>query len=290
MISVITNIEADHMATYDGDFNKLKKTFIEFLHNLPFYGMAVLCVDDDVVRELLPSVGRSILTYGFSEDADFAITNMTKHSLSTSFSVRRPNDLPPIDVTISMPGDHNVLNATAAIAVASDEGISDDAIQRGLKNFQGVGRRFEVYGEYEIEEGSVLLVDDYGHHPTEVEATIAAARQAWPDRRLLMIYQPHRYTRTKDLYEDFVRVLSTVDSLLLLEVYSAGEQVITGADGRSLSGSIRNRGQVDPIFVEDISLVADVLKNVMQPGDVVLTQGAGNVGGIAAELAAGKLG
>jgi UDP-N-acetylmuramate--alanine ligase len=290
MISVVTNIEADHMATYDGDFNKLKKTFIEFLHNLPFYGMAVMCIDDDVVREILPAVGRSLLTYGFSEDADFAITAMTKHSLSTSFSVRRPKGLEPIDVTINMPGDHNVLNATAAIAVASDEGVSDQAIQLGLKNFEGVGRRFELCGEYDIEGGSVLLVDDYGHHPTEVEATIAAARQAWPDRRLLMVYQPHRYTRTKDLYEDFVRVLSTVDSLLLLEVYAAGETPITGADGRSLSGSIRSRGQVDPVFVEDIGSVADILKNVMQPGDVVLTQGAGNVGTIAAELAAGKLG
>lgn len=290
MVSIVTNIEADHMATYDGDFNKLKKTFIEFLHNLPFYGMAVMCVDDDVVRELLPSVGRSILTYGFSEDADYSIINIEKKSLNTSFSVKRPNNLATIDVTINMPGDHNVLNATAAIAVATDEGISDQSIQRGLENFQGVGRRFELYGEFPIDEGSVLLVDDYGHHPTEVEATIAAARQAWPDRRLVMVYQPHRYTRTKDLYEDFVRVLSTVDSLLLLEVYSAGEQVIPGADGRSLSGSIRKRGQVEPIFVEKIETVADVLKDVIKPGDIVLTQGAGNVGGIAAELAAGKLG
>ncbi|WP_101760176.1 UDP-N-acetylmuramate--L-alanine ligase [Oceanicoccus sp. KOV_DT_Chl] len=292
MVSVITNIEADHMATYEGDFNKLKKTFVEFLHNLPFYGMAVMCIDDDVVRELLPAVGRSILTYGFSEDADFSISNISKQSLKTSFTVSRPAGLSPINVTINMPGDHNVLNATAAIAVATDENIDDQAIQRGLENFQGVGRRFQLYGEFEIDNdgGSVLLVDDYGHHPTEVAATISAARQAWPERRLVMIYQPHRYTRTKDLYEDFVRVLSTVDSLLLLEVYSAGEEVITGADGRSLSGSIRSRGQVDPVFVEDIADVAAVLKNVIQPGDVVLTQGAGNVGGIAGQLAAGQLG
>ena len=290
MVSVITNIEADHMATYGGDFNKLKKTFVEFLHNLPFYGMAVMCIDDDVVRELLPAVGRSILTYGFSDDADFAIKNINKHSLSTSFTVVRPGDLAAIDVTINMPGDHNVLNATAAIAVATDEGVSDAAIQRGLAGFEGVGRRFQVYGEFDIDGGSVLLVDDYGHHPTEVEATISAARQAWPDRRLLMVYQPHRYSRTKDLYEDFVRVLSTVDSLLLLEVYAAGEDPVVGADGRSLSGSIRNRGQVDPVFVESIESVAEVLKNIMRPGDVVLTQGAGNIGAIAAELAAGKLG
>ena len=290
MISVITNIEADHMATYEGDFNKLKKTFVEFLHNLPFYGMAVMCIDDDVVRELLPVVGRATLTYGFSDDADFAITNLNKQGLKTSFSVKRPGEHKEIDVTIDMPGNHNVLNATAAMAVATDEGVDDEAIQRGLEKFEGVGRRFQVYGEFDIDQGSVLLVDDYGHHPTEVEATISAARQAWPDRRLVMVYQPHRYTRTKDLYEDFVRVLSTVDSLLLLEVYSAGEEPITGADGRSLSRSIRGRGLIDPVFVEKIESVADVLKSVVKPGDVVLTQGAGNVGGIAADLAAGKLG
>lgn len=286
MVSVVTNIEADHMATYEGDFGKLKKTFVEFLHNLPFYGMAVMCVDDDVIRELLPSIGRSLLTYGFSEDADFAISALSKQGLNTSFTVSRPEGLNDIDITINMPGNHNALNATAAVAVATDEGISDEAIQRGLSSFQGVGRRFQVYGEFELDEqGSVLLVDDYGHHPTEVEATIAAARQAWPDRRLLMVYQPHRYSRTKDLYEDFVRVLSTVDSLLLLEVYSAGEEPIAGADGRSLCGSIRSRGQVDPVFVENIESVAEILKGVMQPGDLVLTQGAGNVGAMAADLA-----
>ncbi len=289
MVSVVTNIEADHMATYEGDFNKLKKTFIEFLHNLPFYGMAVMCADDDVIQDVLPSVGRSVLTYGFSDDADFRITNVVKQSLSSSFTVERPEGFNAIDVTVNMPGDHNILNATAAVAVATDENIADVAIQRGLASFQGVGRRFQLYGEFEIEGGEVLLVDDYGHHPTEVEATIAAARQAWPDRRLLMMYQPHRYSRTKDLYEDFVRVLSTVDSLLLLEVYSAGEESIAGADGRSLCGSIRSRGQVDPVFVENIEDVAQVLQGVMRPGDVVLTQGAGNVGGIAAELAAKKL-
>ncbi|MDX2476349.1 MAG: cyanophycin synthetase, partial [Gammaproteobacteria bacterium] len=263
--------------------------FIEFLHNLPFYGMAVMCIDDDVVRELLPAVGRSILTYGFSEDADFCIARIEKQGLVTRFTVRRPEGFSEIDLLINMPGDHNVLNATAAVAVASDEGISDEAIISGIENFQGVGRRFELHGEYQIQGGSVLLVDDYGHHPTEVAATISAARQAWPDRRLLMIYQPHRYSRTKDLYEDFVRVLSSVDGLLLLEVYSAGEDVITGADSRSLCRSIRNRGQIDPVFVEGVNDVAAVLHDLMRPGDVVLTQGAGNVGTIAAELAAGKL-
>jgi UDP-N-acetylmuramate--alanine ligase len=289
MVSIVTNIEADHMATYEGDFNKLKKTFIEFLHNLPFYGMAVVCIDDDVIRELLPDIGRAVLTYGFSDDADYRICNVRKQSLSSTFTVERPNGFNAIDVTVNMPGDHNILNATAAVAVATDENIADVAIQRGLQSFQGVGRRFQVYGEYAIDGGEVLLVDDYGHHPTEVAATVAAARQAWPDRRLLMIYQPHRYSRTKDLYEDFVRVLSTVDSLLLLEVYSAGEDVISGADGRSLCGSIRSRGQIDPVFVEDIAEVTEVLRGVVRPGDVVLTQGAGNVGTIAAELAASEL-
>lgn len=290
MISVITNIEADHMATYENDFGRLKKTFIEFLHNLPFYGMAVLCIDDDVVREILPQVGRSILTYGFSDDADFSIKAVNKQNLRSTFTVERPGGLSSLPITINVPGDHNILNATAAIAVATDEGVNDAAIQAGLENFQGVGRRFQLYGEFDIDQGSVLLVDDYGHHPTEVAATISAARQAWPERRLLMIYQPHRYTRTKDLFEDFVKVLSTVDALVLLEVYSAGEDPIIGADGRTLSGSIRSRGQVDPIFVDDIKQVASVLQGVMQPGDVVLTQGAGNVGALAVELAASHLG
>lgn len=286
MVSVVTNIEADHMATYDGDFGKLKKTFIEFLHNLPFYGMAIMCIDDNVVRDLLPQVARPILTYGFSEDADFAIKDLRKEGLSTSFTVTRPNNKAAVAATINMPGNHNVLNAAAAIAVATDEGVNDQAILTGLANFQGVGRRFQLYGDFAVEGGMVTLVDDYGHHPTEVEATISAARQAWPERRLVMIYQPHRYTRTKDLFEDFVRVLSTVDGLLLLEVYSAGEEVIPGADGRSLSGSIRNRGQVDPVFVDDIETVPSVLASLIQPGDVVLTQGAGNVGALAAKLAA----
>jgi UDP-N-acetylmuramate--alanine ligase len=289
MVSVVTNIEADHMATYEGDFNKLKKTFIEFLHNLPFYGMAGLCIDDDVVRDIIPSVGRAHLTYGFSEDADYRITHLKKEGLKTSFTVCRPGDYNNLDITLAMPGVHNVLNATAAVAVATDENLADIAILRGLKTFQGVGRRFQQYGDFEIEGGRVTLVDDYGHHPTEVEATISAIKQVWPERRLLMIYQPHRYSRTKDFYEDFVRVLSTVDSLMLLEVYSAGEEAIAGADGRSLCGSIRNRSQFDPVFVDELSGVSEALKGMMRPGDVVLTQGAGNVGVLAAELAANQL-
>lgn len=287
MISVVTNIEADHMATYEGDFGKLKNTFVEFLHNLPFYGMAILCIDDSAVREIMPVVARAILTYGVSEDADFSIKNVVKQRFSTSFTVGRPFGLSDLEITINMPGDHNVLNAAAAVAVATDEGIDDEAIQIGLKNFQGVGRRFQLYGEYKVDVsgGCIALVDDYGHHPTEVQATISAARQAWPDRRLLMIYQPHRYTRTKDLYEDFVKVLSTVDSLMLLEVYSAGEEPIAGADSRALCGSIRSRGKLEPVFVDNIDTVSAVLAGMVRPGDVVLTQGAGNVGSIALKLA-----
>ncbi|MCR8923687.1 UDP-N-acetylmuramate--L-alanine ligase [Dasania sp. GY-MA-18] len=289
MISVITNIEADHMATYGGDFEKLKKTFVEFLHNLPFYGMAVLCIDDDVVRGLVPQISRAILTYGFSDDADYQITNVRKHNMATEFDVLRKNGKGALSLTINMPGDHNVLNATAAVAVACDEGIDDAAICRGVEKFQGVGRRFQVYGDYPIAKGSVTLVDDYGHHPTEVAATISAARQAWPDRRLVMVYQPHRYSRTKDLYEDFVRVLSEVDCLVLLEVYSAGETPVAGADGRSLSGTIRNRGKVDPVFVANISEITDELQRLLKDGDVLLTQGAGNVGVLSAALAATQL-
>lgn len=289
LIAVVTNIEADHMATYEGDFNRLKRTFVEFLHNLPFYGMAVLCFDDPVVREVLPQISRAALRYGHHPDADFRVTAIRKQGLQTCFTVARPGGLAPLTITLGMPGEHNVLNATAAVAVATDEGISDADIIRGLENFQGVGRRFQRYGDLPVAGGSVTLVDDYGHHPTEVAATIAAARQAWPERRLLMIYQPHRYTRTKDLYEDFARVLSDVDALLMLEVYSAGEDPIPGADSRSLCRSIRQRGQVEPVYVDRVESVVDVLRSVARPGDVVLTQGAGNIGALAQQLATADL-
>ena len=284
LISVVTNIEADHMDTYGGDFSVLKKTFVEFLHNLPFYGVSVLCIDDPVIRELIPSIGRTVLTYGFSEDADFRIAEWQPAGMHSRFTVVRKNAA-PLAIELHIPGKHNVLNATAAIAVATDENIDDKAIVAGLERYQGVGRRFQQYGEIALKQGSVLLVDDYGHHPTEVAATISGVRQAWPDKRLVMVYQPHRYTRTRDLYEDFAAVLSTVDVLLLLDVYAAGEDPIPGADGRSLCRSIRARGQIDPIFVERPDQVADALRSVAQDGDIVLTQGAGNIGAIAAELA-----
>ena len=288
LVAVVTNIEADHMDTYGGDFSRLKRTFIEFLHNLPFYGVAVLCIDDPVVRELIPSISRSVLTYGFSDDADFRIVDWQKNGMQSQFKIQR-RDRPELAIELSIPGRHNVLNATAAAAVASDEGIDDKFIGAGLTRYQGVGRRFQLYGELPVRDGSVLLIDDYGHHPTEVAATIGGVRQAWPGRRLVMVYQPHRYTRTRDLYEDFSAVLSNVDALLMLDVYSAGEEPIAGADSRSLCRSIRSRGKVEPLFVEKLDDIKEVLKGVLRPGDVVLTQGAGNIGAIAAELAATDL-
>ncbi|MEC8897963.1 MAG: UDP-N-acetylmuramate--L-alanine ligase [Pseudomonadota bacterium] len=287
VISVVTNIEADHMDTYGGDVEKLKQTFVDFLHNLPCYGVAVMCVDDDYVQEIIPRISRAIITYGIDNpDADYRAENITSDGLKTRFLVRRPGGRPDLQVELKMPGRHNVLNALATIAVATDEGVDDQAICRGLAGFAGVGRRFQVYGEYQTPKAAATLVDDYGHHPTEVEAVIRAAREAWPERRIVMLYQPHRYTRTRDLYEDFVRVLSEVDGLLLMDVYSAGEPAIPGADGRALCRSIRQRGKVEPVFVEDNREIESLLANVLQDGDLLITQGAGDIGGVAARLAA----
>lgn len=286
MVAVVTNIDADHMHTYGGDFSRLENTFVEFLHNLPFYGLAVMCVDDPVVRKLLPRVNRQFITYGFSEDADVCATNVKQEGLKTHFRLHR-GEHEPVDITINMPGKHNVLNALAAIAVCTDEGANEQAIKDGLAEFTGVGRRFEVLGEFQLDKGSATLVDDYGHHPREVEATIKAVRDGWPGRRLVMMYQPHRYTRTRDLYEDFVEVLSGVDALLMLEVYSAGEDPIPGADSKALCRSIRQRGEVEPVYVDDPAKLEGILRNVLQDGDLIITQGAGNVSGIARELMKG---
>ncbi len=285
MVAIVTNIDADHMETYGGDFSKLKKTFIDFLHNLPFYGLAVLCGEDPVIRDIIPDVARPILTYGFSDKCDFHAINIKQSPMYSEFDVVRPGHEKPLHIRLSAVGIHNVLNATAVIAVATDEGISDEAIQQGLANFQGVGRRFQVYGNFPIGSGEAMLVDDYGHHPREVAAVIKAVRDGWPERRLVMVYQPHRYTRTRDLYEDFVEVLSTVDSLVMLEVYSAGEDPIPGADSRHLCRSIRARGVVEPIFVETVDGVPDIIKDLVRAGDIVITQGAGNVGVLSPELA-----
>ncbi|MEI2266306.1 UDP-N-acetylmuramate--L-alanine ligase [Erwinia sp. CGal63] len=293
MVAIVTNIEADHMDTYQGDFENLKQTFINFLHNLPFYGRAVVCVDDAVIRDLIPRIGRQITTYGFSEDADVRIASYEQHGAQGHFTLAR-HDKPLMRVTLNAPGRHNALNAAAAVAVATEEGIDDEEILSALESFQGTGRRFDFLGEYPLQEvngvqGTAMLVDDYGHHPTEVDATIKAARAGWPDKQLVMIFQPHRYTRTRDLYDDFANVLSQVDVLLMLDVYSAGETPIPGADSRSLCRTIRGRGKVDPILVSDHEAVAEMLAPKLNGNDLILVQGAGNVGRIARSLAEQKL-
>lgn len=289
MLAVVTNIDEDHMSTYNGEVEQLKNTFVEFLHNLPFYGCVVLCVDDDLARSILPRVARPLLTYGTSADADYKISNISLYQRSSQFTVSRPDGRNDLQVQLHIPGEHNVRNAAAAIAVATDEGINDEAILHGLEKFQGVGRRFEVQGEYEVTGGSAMLVDDYGHHPTEVQATIDAVRAGWPERRLVMIYQPHRYSRTKELYDDFVEVLSGVDKLIMLDVYSAGEKPIAGADTKALCRSMRERGQVEPLYVSSLDKVAGVVAKLVRGGDIVITQGAGNVGALAALLSESKL-
>lgn len=294
MTSIVTNIDMDHMDTYGGDFSRLKKTYIEFIHNLPFYGLLVVCGDDPVINEILPEVSRQTLKYGFEKGNDLVASDIEQHENHIRFSISGPllstiTNKEKVIIEMDIPGKHNVLNALAAIAVAVDEGVSLDFIIKGLKNFQGVQRRFQIYDNHTVTRngkvGEVMLVDDYGHHPKEVKATIQAVRDGWPERRLVMVYQPHRYTRTRDLFDDFITVLSQVDVLILLDVYSAGEDPIAGADGRHLSRSIRNRGQVDPIFVEKIDAVPAILNEIVQSGDIVLTQGAGNVGQLATLLA-----
>ncbi len=283
LTSIVTNIDADHMSTYEGDFNRLKKTFVEFLHNLPFYGLAIVCVDDPVVWEILPQVSRPLMTYGFDDNADIKAVNLEQKGMVTSFTVCRQGHA-DLDIALNMLGRHNVQNALAAIAVATDLEVADEHIVTGLNHFSGVGRRFQVLGDYPAQDGTATLVDDYGHHPREVSATIDAIRAGWPDRRLVMVYQPHRYSRTRDLYEDFVDVLSRVDVLILLDIYPAGEEPITGADGRSLCRSIRSRGLVAPIFVARGAAVAPVLENILHAGDLLLTQGAGDIGQISRAL------
>jgi len=285
MMSVVTNIDADHLETYGGDFEKYKQTYVEFLHHLPFYGHAVMCLDDDVIREILPQVSRPILTYGIEHDADVKACNIHCDGLQCSFELSLPEREHSIEVLLNLPGRHNVLNALAAITVAHLLGVEDKAIQAGLAGFQGIARRMQQYGEIKLAGGGkVLLVDDYGHHPTEIAATLEAARTGWSDRRLVVAFQPHRYTRTRDLFEDFARVLADTDTLLVTEVYAAGEDHIVGADGRALCAAIRARGRVNPIFVEDINDLPAALRDVLQDGDVLLTLGAGSIGAKAAEL------
>ena len=284
VIAVVTNIDADHMDTYGQDFGRLKQAFVQFLQNLPFYGSAILCGDDANVREILPLVSKPVVLYGTAEDCRIRADAIEHDAGRMRFRAHRPGAA-PLDVLLNLPGRHNVLNALAAIAVAAELGIADAALQRALAEFRGVGRRFHRYGEIALEGGGhFTLIDDYGHHPAEMAATLAAARGAFPARRLVLVFQPHRYTRTRDLFEDFVKVLSTADVLLLAEVYAAGEAPIVAADGRSLARAVRVAGKVEPVFVEDIADMPGAIRRAAHPGDVVLTMGAGSVGNVPAQL------
>ncbi|MFH1493638.1 MAG: UDP-N-acetylmuramate--L-alanine ligase [Pseudomonadota bacterium] len=287
ILAVITNIDQDHMETYGHDFNRLKQAFVDFTQHLPFYGMAVVCVDDPVVREIMPRITKPVWTYGLSEDAKVRATKVKASHGQMKFTVVRVNGkTSKLDITLNLPGMHYVLNALAAIAVASEVGASDTAIVKALAEFKGVGRRFERYGEVSLPAGgNFTLVDDYGHHPVEMAATVEAARGAFPDRRLVLAFQPHRYTRTRDLFEDFVKVLSSVDALLLTEVYPAGEAPIVAADGRALARAVRVAGKVEPIFVENVSEFPEAVQAMVQDGDVVLVMGAGSIGQVAHNLA-----
>ncbi|NNF15848.1 MAG: UDP-N-acetylmuramate--L-alanine ligase [Gammaproteobacteria bacterium] len=285
MMAVVTNVDADHLESYDGDFEKLKHGFAEFLHNLPFYGLVVVCGDDAGVQDLIPHITRSVLTYGTGEHVDLRAVNLRSDGMMTTFDVIS-DGYAPLSVALNLPGAHNVRNALAAIAIARELDIPDEAAAKALREFAGIGRRFQLYGELPIANGHVFMVDDYGHHPTEVEATIQAARDGWPERRLVVVFQPHRYTRTRDLLDDFARVLSEVDVLLLTEVYPAGEQPIAGADGRSLARSIRVRGLIEPIFISEPDNLARVLRGLLHDGDLLLTLGAGSIGAWAARLPA----
>jgi UDP-N-acetylmuramate--alanine ligase len=296
MIAVITNIDADHMETYGHDFARLRQAFVEFTQRLPFYGAAVLCVDDVHVREIMPFVSKPVITYGFSPEAQFRAVDPRPDGGRMHFTLARVNGSTraPLEVTVNLPGLHNVQNALAAIAVADELGVSDTAIVQALADFRGVGRRFQRWGELPVPAaqggGSFTLVDDYGHHPVEMAATIAAARGAFPGRRLVLAFQPHRYTRTRDLFEDFVKVLSSADALLLAEVYAAGESPIVAADGRTLVRAVRLAGKVEPMFVEDVGMLPETILDTVRDGDVVVTMGAGSIGAVAArtqEIACG---
>jgi UDP-N-acetylmuramate--alanine ligase len=285
---VITNIDADHMDTYGHDFGRLKAAFVEFLHKMPFYGAAVVCVDDAAIREILPQIARPITSYGIdSEDAQVRAIKVRAVGGQMHFTVQRRNgvELPDLDVVLNLPGRHNVLNALAAIGIAVELGVPDAAVLKALAEFKGVGRRFQRYGEARLSSGGQLtVVDDYGHHPVEMAATIAAARGAFPDRRLVLAFQPHRYTRTRDCFEDFVKVIGQADAVLLAEVYAAGEAPIVAADGRSLARALRVAGKLEPVFVDDIAAMPQAVLDNARDGDVVLCMGAGSIGAVAGRI------
>jgi len=284
-IEVITNIDADHMETYDHSFAKLKQAFVEFTQRLPFYGVVMLCIDDPNVREIMPFISKPILTYGFHEEAQVRAVDAKAVDGHMEFTVLQ-EEYPPLHVHLNQPGMHNVQNACAAIAIARELGVDDAATQKALREFNGVGRRFTRYGDIKLPAGgSFALVDDYGHHPVEMAATLSAARGAYPGRRIVLAFQPHRYTRTRDLFEDFVKVMSSVDALVLAEVYPAGEQPIVAADGRALAHALRVLGKVEPIFVEDIADMPSTIMDMAKDGDVVITMGAGSISGVPGKLA-----
>jgi UDP-N-acetylmuramate--alanine ligase len=284
IIAVITNIDADHLDAYAGDFANLRHNFVEFLHQLPFYGLAVLCIDDEGVRKILPEVTKPVVTYGLDFEADYNAELIKQVHTKTWFKVSRKDKKDWLEVELNLPGKHNLLNALASIAIAHELGVSDQDIINALSQFQGISRRCHVRGDIKINNSNVTLIDDYAHHPTEIEAIFDAIKAGWSDRRLVVIYQPHRYTRLRDLFEDFSHVLSSVDCLLILDVYPAGEEPITGADSRSLCRAIRLRGQVDPIFIEDKETVSDVLSSVLEKDDLLLTLGAGDIGSISKQI------
>ncbi|MBV9620819.1 MAG: UDP-N-acetylmuramate--L-alanine ligase, partial [Gammaproteobacteria bacterium] len=285
LIAIVTNIDNDHLSAHGGDFGALRQSFLAFLHNLPFYGLAVLCSDDEQLRGLLAEVGRPVLSYGLAAAADVRAVNLRPEGPRTHFEVRRA-DAPPLPLTLNLPGVHNVRNALAAVAVASELGIEDAAIVRALGQFQGVDRRLQHLADLSLASGRVSIVDDYGHHPAEVTATLEAARQAYPGRRLVLAFQPHRFTRTRDLIDDFGRALSGADALLVTEVYAAGETPIAGADGRAICRAVRSRGRLEPLFVPQVEELAAALKELLRDGDVVLAMGAGNISQVAHALPA----
>jgi len=283
VMAVVTNIDADHMDTYEHSFDKLKTAFVDFVQQLPFWGMAVVCIDDANIREILPRITKPVMTYGFSEAARIRATNVVPDRDQMNFTVQRINGVTTeFDVTLNLPGKHYVLNALAAIAIASELNVPDTTMIKALKEFKGVGRRFERYGEIKAPAGGIFtLIDDYGHHPVEMQAVIAAARGAFPNRRLVLAFQPHRFTRTRDCFEDFVKVLSSADAVLLTEVYSAGEAPIIAADGRSLVRAVRVAGKVEPLFVETTAELPQAIVNTVEEGDVVIVMGAGSIGQVA---------
>jgi UDP-N-acetylmuramate--alanine ligase len=291
VMAVVTNIDADHMETYGHDFAKLKKAFVDFLHRMPFYGVAILCTDDPAVREIVASVTCPVTSYGFGEDAQVRAIDVRAVGGQMHFTAQRRNGvtLPDLPIVLNLPGEHNVRNALSVIAVAVELGIPDEAVQRGLAGFKGVGRRFQTYGDVAVQggdaaAGTFTVIDDYGHHPVEMAATIAAARGAFPGRRLVLAFQPHRYTRTRDCFEDFVKVIGTADAVLLGEVYAAGEAPIVAADGRTLARALRVAGKVEPVFVDDIAAMPQAILDNARPGDVVLSMGAGSIGAVPAKV------